>query len=121
MKTSVLLAIAAIVAGCASAGPSDRELLVGNWQSIKDDRQANVRFNEDGSFSGVLMVDSGEQVTYDGRWSLEGQTLVWEYVNTSVPVADDQRIDNTTVVVLNSKELIIEEAGEQVTYQRGWY
>lgn len=98
--------------------------LSGTWQSQgdKDGRSllATVTFKPDQSFAGQAQLDGQDFMSYEGRWRLDGDQLLWNYTKTSIPLPDSLKQDSDTILSASADhlELLSALSGEVRLFSR---
>ena len=58
--------------------------LVGEWRYADEMQSCHYVFKKDGSFSGEVMYQRKLLSQFTGKWTVEGKTLLYQYINDAV-------------------------------------
>jgi hypothetical protein len=61
----------------------------------------------DGSFSGSLLVNNETVWTFSGKWTLNGNTISWEYTESSLVLLIEDRSEVDTIVSLEQDQMTL--------------
>lgn len=101
----LLLCLLLPVAGHAQAdsllpGAGD---IAGTWISSEqapDQRRVDtlMTINPDGSFSGSLSLDSETVWVFSGAWTLDGNSVNWQYADSNLVLLQEDRSETDTIL-----------------------
>ncbi|MCR5845208.1 MAG: hypothetical protein K6G78_01360 [bacterium] len=89
LAVMLTLAMALAIGGCSGSNESDNPM-VGTWEYSDTDNGMGAVYvlNDDGTGTYTMKV-SGEEVTYDLEYEIQGNHLLVTYVNNEVFTEDD--------------------------------
>ncbi len=111
---NVLLSALLLFAGYALAdpGPVAHDQITGTWISSEQTQEQGqvdtlMSIKVDGSFSGSLLVNNETVWTFSGKWTLDGNTINWEYTESSLVLLIEDRSEVDTVLSLGQDEITL--------------
>jgi hypothetical protein len=119
-RMKILLALVVCsLAACAGLKSIPSSSLVGEWRYADKIRSCHYVFNRNGTFSGDV-VDGGRTVMkFTGRWSVEGDTLLYRYISDAFGRIPAGATDRDKLLSVHSEFFIIKAAdGSQRKYLR---
>jgi beta-glucanase (GH16 family) len=96
----------------ADPGPVAHDQITGAWISSEqtpEQGQADtlMTIKADGSFSGSLLVNNETVWTFSGKWTLNGNTINWEYTESSLVLLIEDRSEMDTIVSLDQDQMTL--------------
>lgn len=107
MKIKLLSLLLFSVAASGLAGPT-KEQLIGHWRYIGEQQTSDYTFLDDGTFTGDLVEDGKIVLHYSGKWSLEGDKLIYEFTKCSPEVIKAGTTDQDRITDLTPEYYIVE-------------
>ncbi|MDB5976542.1 MAG: hypothetical protein JWR07_3302 [Nevskia sp.] len=108
----------------ASDAPQVAEL-TGKWTGSENfpngaRLETVVSLNPDMTFVGSATVNKKPFWDYSGTWKLDGNKIVWTYINSSRPLPEAAKIDVDGVVSVGKSELVLksQSSGKEHTFER---
>jgi hypothetical protein len=116
---SRLLWISLVLALLVSAAPGKQSLLVGRWRYSDAERTCILSFHNDGTFDGEVTDKSKMNWHFAGRWSLSGDTIHYDYTQSSLKSIHTGIKDVDKLVEVTGDHLvIIASDGTRRKYER---
>ena len=113
----VLVVTAFAFLSCASSNWSAGHKLVGKWKSSQRGQAAEYHFAKDGTFTGRVISDGALVSDFSGKWSLRGDTIVYEYTHDRLGAIAAGTIDRYKLISTAADHYVIEAAdGSRRTY-----
>lgn len=117
--------VAALFTGASLAAGPDKQLIHGAWAgSLKatEDQKMTTLFvvRPDMTFSGTVNVNGKLFWTFAGKWTLKDNLMVWTYTESSLPLAEEDKIDTDEVVAVDAQKLVLrsQSSGDTHTFVR---
>ena len=107
VKTRAVTLILFSVAVSCLAGPT-KEQFVGHWRYIGEHQTSDYTFRDDGTFSGSLMEEGKIVLEYNGKWSLDGDKLKYEYTKCSPEVIAAGTVDQDRIAEVTPEYYVVE-------------
>ena len=107
MKIKTLLLLLCCVAASCFAGPT-KEQLIGHWRYIGEHQTCDYTFLNDGTFTGNLVEDGKIVLQYSGKWSLDGDKLLYEFIKCSPEVIATGTTDQDRITDVTPEYYIVE-------------
>lgn len=118
MKAVLALALC-LMASCAGVRPASPIRLVGEWRYADKTQGCRYVFEPDGSFKGEVVYHAKVISKFTGRWSVDGDTLLYTYVSDALGKIAAGATDRDKLVSLHQEFFIIEAAdGSRRKYLR---
>jgi hypothetical protein len=120
MKTVLLFISLLLIAACANMESSSlARQLVGNWRYADEVQSCRYSFNSDGSFTGEVRHRAKLVSKFTGRWSVDGQALLYKYVSDSLGSIPPGATDRDQLLEVRTDFFKIQAAnGERRRYVR---
>ena len=83
MKTVLALTLCSL-ASCASWHSHSPSSLVGEWRYVDAIKGCHYLFNRNGTFAGDVVYEGKTISKFTGRWSVEGDTLLYRYISDAL-------------------------------------
>ncbi len=116
---AVLALTLCLMASCAGLRSSSPSSLVGEWRYADKIQGCHYVFNRDGSFKGEVVYHAKLISKFTGRWSVEGDTLLYTYISDALGRIPAGAIDRDRLLVVQKEFFIIEAAdGSKRKYLR---
>jgi hypothetical protein len=118
MKTVFALTLCLLVscAGWQSNSPSS---LVGEWRYADEIKACHYIFNANGTFAGDVVYHRKTISKFTGRWSVEGDTLLYTYVSDALDKIPAGATDRDRLLDVDREFFIIQAAdGSKRKYLR---
>ena len=113
---ALILCLLASCAGLQSLSPSS---LVGEWRYADKTNGCHYVFNRNGTFSGDVDYRGRTIMRFTGRWSIEGDTLLYTYINDAFGRIPAGATDRDKLLSVHSEFFIIKAAdGRKRRYLR---
>lgn len=80
---SVFTLIFCLMASCVGLQPRAASVLLGEWRYADKIQSCQYVFNRDGSFSGEVTYHGKLISKFTGRWTVDGDNLLYRYINDS--------------------------------------
>lgn len=85
MKTVLVFISLLVIVACANVESSGLAgQLVGNWRYADQVQSCRYSFKSDGSFTGEVRHSAKLVSKFTGRWSVNGQNLLYKYLSDSL-------------------------------------
>lgn len=104
---ALILCLLASCAGLQSLSPSS---LVGEWRYADKTNGCHYVFNRNGTFSGDVDYRGKTIMRFTGRWSIEGDTLRYTYINDAFGRIPAGATDRDKLLSVQSEFFIIKAA-----------
>lgn len=119
-KNLVGFALAAgLFVSCATVSPRIQDQLVGEWRYADRAVTCHYVFDPDGRFHGEVTSDGGPLSRFTGRWSVEGDTLLYQYTGDALNRIPAGSVDRDKLVKVERDAVTIEAAdGSRRRYVR---
>ena len=116
---AVLALTLCLMASCAGLRSSSPRSLVGEWRYADKIQACHYVFNQDGTFKGEVVYHAKLISKFTGRWSVEGDTLLYTYVNDALHRIPAGAVDRDKLLSVYKEFFIIEAAdGSKRKYLR---
>jgi hypothetical protein len=108
------------LAACATFdSPGRARQLVGNWRYADQVQSCQYSFKYDGSFTGEVKLRKKLISKFKGRWSVRGQTLLYNYVSDALGRIPGGATDRDQLLEVEQYSFVIQAAnGERRRYVR---
>jgi hypothetical protein len=118
MKAVLALALC-LMASCAGLRSSSPNRLVGEWRYADKIQGCRYVFEGDGSFKGEVVFHAKLISKFTGRWSVEGDTLLYTYLSDAFDKIPAGATDRDRLLSLQREFFIIQAAdGSKRKYLR---
>lgn len=120
MKAVLALISLLSLAACASLeSPSRSRQLVGNWRYADQVQSCRYSFQSDGSFTGEVKLRTKLISKFKGRWSVQGETLLYSYVSDALGRIPAGATDRDLLLEIKKDSFVIKAAnGDRRRYMR---
>jgi hypothetical protein len=108
------------LAACATLeSPSRSRQLVGNWRYADQVQSCRYSFESDGSFTGEVRLRTKLISKFKGRWSVQGETLLYSYVSDALGRIPAGATDRDQLIEIKKDSFVIQAAnGDRRRYLR---
>jgi hypothetical protein len=118
MKFFLALTFCSLIS-CAGLQPISPSSLVGEWRYADKTKGCHYVFNGNGTFSGEVDDRGRTIMKFTGRWSIEGDTLLYTYINDALGRIPAGATDRDTILSVHGEFFVIEAAdGSKRKYVR---
>jgi hypothetical protein len=118
MKPALALLLFLIVS-CAAVRPTTQSKLTGEWRYTDKIQSCHYVFKGDGTFNGEVTYHGNLVSKFAGRWSVEGDALLYQYSSDALHRIPVGATDRDTILSIQNESFTIEAAdGSQRTYSR---
>jgi hypothetical protein len=108
-----------LLASCAGVGPIAQSRLVGEWRYSDKAQGCHYVFDQNGTFNGDVVYQGKTISKFTGRWSVQGDTLLYTYVRDALGRIPAGAIDRDKLLRVEKEFFVIEAAdGNQRKYLR---
>jgi hypothetical protein len=108
-----------LTASCVSLRSRSTSSLVGEWRYADKIQGCHYVFNRDGSFKGEVVYHARLISKFTGRWSVDGDTLLYTYVSDMLDRIPAGATDRDKLLSVHREFFIIEAAdGSRRKYLR---
>ena len=120
MKAVLAFILLLSLAACATVDSTSRaRQLVGSWRYADQVQSCHYSFKSDGSFTGEVRVRRRLISKFRGRWSVQGQTLLYRYVSDALGRIPAGVTDRDQLLEIQTSSFVIQAAnGERRRYVR---
>jgi hypothetical protein len=120
MKAFLAFISLVLLAACATLdSPGRSRQLVGNWRYEDQIQSCRYSFESDGSFTGEVKLRAKLISQFKGRWSVQGETLLYTYVSDALGRIPAGAIDRDDLLEINKQSFVIQAAnGDRRRYMR---
>jgi len=116
----ILLLCFLSLAACASVELGARSALVGDWHYHDQAQTCHYLFQSDGRFSGEVTMQSKLVSKFTGRWSVQGDRLLYVYASDALHRIPVGATDSDRLLKIEKNWFMIEAAdGSHRRYERG--
>jgi hypothetical protein len=116
---AVLALTLCLMASCAGLRSSSPSSLAGEWRYADKIQGCHYVFNRDGSFKGEVVYHAKLISKFTGRWSVDGDTLLYTYISDALDRIPAGATDRDKLLSVHREFFIIEAAdGSQRKYLR---
>lgn len=118
MKTVLALTLLSL-ASCAGWHSNSPSSLVGEWRYADEIKSCRYVFNRNGTFTGDVVYHGKTVSKFTGRWSVEGDTLLYTYISDALHKIPAGAIDRDKLLDVRPEFFIIQAAdGSKRKYLR---
>jgi hypothetical protein len=118
MKAITVLAVC-LLASCAGLQSRYSSTLIGEWRYADRIQGCHYVFDRNGTFNGDVVYHGKTISKFAGRWSVEGNTLLYTYVRDALGRIPAGAIDRDKLLNVEKEFFVIEAAdGHQRKYLR---
>jgi hypothetical protein len=118
MKTVLALTLC-LMASCAGLRWNSPSSLVGEWRYADKIQSCHYVFNRDGTFKGEVVYHTKLISKFTGRWSVDGDTLLYTYIGDVLDRIPAGATDRDKLLSVHREFFIIEAAdGSKRKYLR---
>jgi hypothetical protein len=118
MKTVLALTLCSL-ASCASWQSNSPSSLVGEWRYADEIKACHYIFNANGTFAGDVVYHGKTISKFTGRWSVEGDTLLYTYVSDALDKIPAGATDRDRLLDVHRDFFVIQAAdGSKRKYLR---
>jgi hypothetical protein len=108
-----------LLASCASSQSSSPSRLVGEWRYADKIQGCHYVFNRNGTFHGDVVYHGKTISKFTGRWSVDGNTLLYAYISDALDRIPAGATDRDKLLSVHREFFIIEAAdGSERKYLR---
>ncbi len=108
-----------LMGSCAGLRSSSSSSLVGEWRYADKIQSCHYVFNRDSTFKGEVVYHAKLISKFTGRWSVEGNTLLYTYVSDTLDRIPAGATDRDKLLNVRSEFFVIEAAdGSKRKYLR---
>jgi hypothetical protein len=120
MKVVFGLILLLSLAACATLEPPRRSRqVVGNWRYSDQVQSCHYSFKSDGSFTGEVKLRTKLISKFKGRWSVQGETLLYSYVSDALGRIPAGATDRDQLLEIKNDAFVIQAAnGDRRRYVR---
>jgi hypothetical protein len=120
MKAVLVFISLLSLAACTTVdSPSRTRRLVGNWRYTDEVQSCLYSFVSDGSFTGEVKLRAKLISKFKGRWSIQGQTLLYSYLSDALGRIPAGAIDRDQLLEVKKDFFVIQAAnGDRRRYTR---
>ena len=116
---AVLVLTLCLMASCAGLRSSSQSSLVGEWRYADKIQGCHYVFSRDGSFKGEVVYHAKLMSKFTGRWSVDGNTLLYKYIGDKLHRIPAGATDRDRLLSVQREYFIIEAAdGSRRKYLR---
>jgi hypothetical protein len=116
---AVLALTLCLMASCAGLRSRSQSSLVGEWRYADKIQSCHYIFNRDGSFRGEVVYHAKLISKFTGRWSIDGNTLLYTYISDELDRIPAGATDRDRLLSIQRESFIIEAAdGSKRKYLR---
>jgi hypothetical protein len=118
MKTVLALTFCSL-ASCATWQSSAPSSLVGEWRYADEIKACHYVFKKNGTFAGDVVYDGKTISKFTGRWSVEGDTLLYNYIGDALDKIPPGATDRDKLLDVHPEFFVIQAAdGSKRKYRR---
>ena len=118
MKSLLLLALF-LLGSCATAPKDPSIALAGEWLYKDPAQSCRYVFKKDGTFSGEVSQQGEALSRFTGKWTVQGDTLLYEYTGDELGRIEPGTRDRDKLLSTAPGEFVIEASdGSRRTYRR---
>ena len=119
MKPVLVALLLVSLFGCASVEQRSRAELVGHWRYADSAQSCDYSFKADGSFTGQVRQRAKVVSNFTGRWSIRGNSLLYNYVSDVFGRIPPGATDQDEVLEIRADSFLIKAAnGAHRRYRR---
>lgn len=107
---AVLALTLCLMASCADLRSSSPSSLAGEWRYADKIQGCHYVFNRDGSFNGEVVYHAKLISKFTGRWSVDGDTLLYTYISDELHRIPAGATDRDKLLSVHREFFIIEAA-----------
>jgi hypothetical protein len=108
MKSALAIAISLIMAACANSVRNPATGLVGEWRYADTIQSCHYVFKNDGTFSGEVVYQGAKVSQFKGKWSVQGDQLLYDYVSDAMGNIPPGSKDSDKLVTVAGNYFVIE-------------
>jgi Lipocalin-like domain len=118
MKALLVLTLCSL-ASCAGLQGISPSSLVGEWRYTDKTKGCHYLFNRNGTFSGDVVYHGKTISKFTGRWSIDGDTLLYTYASDALDRIPAGATDRDRLLNVQREFFVIEAAdGSKRKYLR---
>jgi hypothetical protein len=118
MKALLALALCSL-ASCAGLQGITASSLVGEWRYADKTKSCHYLFNQNGNFSGDVVYHGKTISKFTGRWSIDGDTLLYTYASDALDRIPAGATDGDRLLSVHREFFVIQAAdGSKRKYLR---
>jgi hypothetical protein len=118
MKALLLLTLCSL-ASCAGLQSNSSSSLVGEWRYADRIKGCHYVFDRNGTFSGDVVYHGKTISKFTGRWSVDGDTLLYTYTSDALGRIPAGATDRDKLLTVHREFFVIEAAnGSKRKYLR---
>jgi hypothetical protein len=118
MKVLLVLTFCSLTS-CAGLQSTSSSSLVGEWRYADKIKSCHYVFNPNGTFEGDVVYRGRTLSRFTGRWSIDGNALLYTYTNDALGRIPAEATDRDKLLSVEREFFIIEAAdGSQRKYVR---
>jgi hypothetical protein len=116
---SLMMLLTLLLVSCATRPHDAGMILAGEWLYKDPGQSCRYVFEKDGTFTGEV-TQAGESLSrFRGRWTVEGDALLYEYTGDALGRIPPGTRDRDKLLSTSRQQFVIEASdGSQRTYQR---
>ena len=119
MKAVLALILVAMLPACATPDRHSRASFVGDWVYADKVQSCRYSFGADGTFHGQVQQNAVTISRFTGRWTVEGDSLLYTYLSDAFGRIPVGATDRDQVLEVSRDSFFIRAAnGERRRYQR---
>jgi hypothetical protein len=118
MKILAVFLVLYLLVSCGSLPPSQASL-IGEWRYCDEVKACHYFFEPDGRFHGEVILQGKTVSRFAGRWSVNGDNLLYEYTSDTLHRIPVGATDQDRLVRITAKSFtIIAADGREREYSR---
>lgn len=89
-----------------------KQQLIGTWSGSATNARGDIakttfEFKSDDSFNGLVEMNQKPLMSYSGKWGTEGNNLVWNYLQSSMPLPESAKTDKDEIASVDATSLVL--------------
>lgn len=89
-----------------------KQQLIGKWSGSASNARGDIakttfELKPDDSFNGLMEMNQKPLMSYSGRWTIEGNHLVWNYLQSSIPLPEAAKVDKDEIISVDASSLVL--------------
>lgn len=101
-----------IMSSISIADEAMKQQLIGIWSGSATNARGDIvktifELHSDDSFNGLMEMNQKPLMSYSGKWGTEGNHLVWNYLQSSIPLPEAAKTDKDEIVSVDATSLVV--------------
>lgn len=114
-----------LLSSLSIADEAMKQQLIGTWSGSATNARGDIakttfELKSDDSFTGLVEMNQKPMMSYSGKWGTEGNKLVWNYLQSSMPLPESAKTDEDKIASVDATSLVLisEMSGQKRSFTR---